>query len=460
MQQTLKVKSPYNLEIIGEYPMDSFSSIQEKISRLQHAQRKWKKTSLKTRVEGVRKALDYFTQHKQQIATDISQQMGRPISQSPGEINGLLERANYLCDIAVESLSPHLLPEKSGFERSIEREPLGVIFVISAWNFPLLVTVNSVVPALLAGNTVLLKHSSQTPAIGKHFEKAFQQIGDFTDLLQHVIIDHATTGKLIEELDIQHVVFTGSVSGGQQILQHTAKKFMQPQLELGGKDAAYVAEDADIEAAAATVVDGAMFNSGQSCCGIERVYVHKKIYDQFVSRSQQIIAEYRLGDPLSENTNLGPMVTEKAARYADSQVQAAVKLGAKVLIGGKIKQFSKGYFYEPTLVVDVKQNMELMQEENFAPILPVLEVDSLEQAIGLVNDSRYGLTCAIFTKDLEKAKKFAAEVETGTVFMNRCDYLDPALAWTGVKDSGCGSALSHLGFLSVTRAKSLHFKKV
>lgn len=459
MAALLKVKNPYSQEIVGEYPMDQLTDVEQKLSKLHTAQKQWKKVPLKQRIQAVQKALEYFTENKEKIAKDISQQMGRPIAQSPGEINGLLERANYLCSIAEEALSQMALPEKPNFERAIVREPLGVIFVISAWNYPLLVTVNSVVPALLAGNTVLLKHSSQTPAIGKHFEKAFQKMGSFSDLLHQVIIDHETTGKVIEDLDIQHVVFTGSVSGGQQILKHTAKKFMQPQLELGGKDAAYVAEDADLEAAAATVVDGAMFNSGQSCCGIERVYVHKSIYEQFVQKSKKVIADYKLGDPLSPETNLGPLVSEKATKYAETQLKEALKLGAKVVAGGNVKKIAGGFFLEPTLVVDVKQKMELMQEENFAPILPVMPVDSMEQAIELVNDSQYGLTSAIFTRDIQKAKTFAENVNTGTVFMNRCDYLDPALPWTGVKNSGVGSALSHLGFLSVTRAKALHFKK-
>lgn len=456
---TLKVKNPFNQEPVGEYPMDSFEDVSKKLKLLQSAQAKWKKVSLSDRVAAVQNALNYFTENKQQIAKDISLQMGRPISQSPGEIKGLLERANYLCGIAVETLTPMKLTEKPGFERSIVRDPLGVIFVISAWNYPLLVAVNSVVPALLAGNTVLLKHSSQTPLIGKHFEKAFFAMGGVENLIQQVMVDHPTTGKIIEELDIQHVVFTGSVSGGREILKHTAKKFMQPQLELGGKDAAYVAEDADVDSAAATLIDGAMFNSGQSCCGIERAYVHRKVYEQFIKHSLQVIADYKLGDPLDPSTNLGPMVTEKAAKYAESQVQSAVKGGAQILAGGHIKKISGGYFFEPTLLANVKQNMELMQEENFAPILPVMPVDSMEQALELVNDSKYGLTSAIFTKDIQKAQIFAENANTGTVFMNRCDYLDPALPWTGVKDSGCGSALSLLGFLSVTRAKSLHFKK-
>ena len=234
---------------------------------------------------------------------------------------------------------------------------------------------------------------------------------------------------------------------------------MQPQLELGGKDAAYVAEDADIAQAAATVVDGAMFNSGQSCCGIERAYVHKSILPQFIEECKKVLADYKLGDPADSKTNLGPLVSEKAALYAEKQVKAATDSGAKILAGGKIQKIGGGFFFEPTLMTDVQQKMEVMQEENFAPVLPVLGVSSLDEAIGFVNDSRYGLTSAIFTQDIEKAKTFAAKVNTGTVFMNRCDYLDPALPWTGVKDSGCGSALSHLGFFSVTRAKAINFRK-
>ncbi|MEQ1664632.1 MAG: aldehyde dehydrogenase family protein [Bdellovibrionales bacterium] len=438
----IKVKSPFSQEVVGEFKLDNLANVKTKLESLHSSQLKWKALPLIKRVEAVKKGLEYFLINKQSIARDISLQMGRPISQAPGEINGLLERGNYLCDIAIETLSPKPLPDKPGFDRAIQREPLGVIFVISAWNYPLLVTVNSVVPALLAGNTVLLKHSSQTPAIGKHFEKAFQELAGISSLIQAVVVDHKTTGQIIENLNVQHVVFTGSVAGGRQILKHTSRKFMQPQLELGGKDAAYVAEDADVDAAAATVVDGAMFNSGQSCCGIERAYVHEKVYDQFIKKCLQVISEYKMGDPLDASTNLGPLVSEKAAREADAQVRAATKKGAKILSGGHIKKIDGGFFYEPTLM-----------------ILPVIKVKSLEEALEKVNDSKYGLTSAIFTKDIAKAKTFAASANTGTVFMNRCDYLDPALPWTGVKDSGCGSALSHLGFLSVTRAKAIHFKK-
>ena len=457
--QTLKVKSPFTQAVVGEYDFEGMEAVKTKFDLAQNSFLQWKTIMLQERIQLVKEALEYFTKNKEKIANDISQQMGRPISQAAGEINGLLERANYLCSIAEKTLKTEELPEKPGFYRAITREPLGVIFVISAWNYPLLVTVNSVVPALLAGNTVLLKHSSQTPAIGEHFQKAFGKMGQYQNLLQQLIVDHAMTGKIIEELDVQHVVFTGSVSGGARILTHTSKKFMQPQLELGGKDAAYVAEDADVVNAAATVVDGAMFNSGQSCCGIERAYVHASVYPQFIAECKKVINDYKLGDPMDKATNLGPLVSEKAARYAEKQLKAATLAGAVIEAGGAVIKIGNGHFIEPTLLTNVKQNMEVMQEENFAPVLPVLKVNSLEEAIDLVNDSQYGLTSAIFTNDIAKAREFAAKVNTGTVFMNRCDYLDPALPWTGVKNSGVGSALSHLGFLSVTRAKAIHFRK-
>lgn len=459
MTHILQVKNPYNQKIVGEYPIDTLNTVATKIAQLKQAQLSWCQIPLRDRIEAVQAALSYFNEHRQEIALDISQQMGRPISQSPKEIDGLLERANYLCSIAEDTLTPQLLPEKKGYYRAIQRDPLGIVFIISAWNYPLLVTINSLIPSLIAGNTVLLKHSSQTPAIGHHFEKAFQKMAGITNLLQQVIIDHAMTGRIIEQFDIHHVVFTGSVKGGQEILQNTAKKFMQPQLELGGKDAAYIDKSANIESSVASVIDGAMFNSGQSCCGIERAYVHQQIYEQFIQKSLEFLAEYQLGDPLVATTNFGPLISQSSAEAVDRQVQAAVQAGAKILAGGRIRKIDAGFFYEPTLMIDVKQDMAIMQEENFAPILPIISVNSLEQAIDLVNDSTYGLTAAIYTQEPAQARIFADRVRVGTVFMNRCDYLDPALPWTGVKNSGCGSALSHLGFLSVTRAKALHFKE-
>lgn len=453
----LVCKNPFNNEVIGEFDYDTFEQAKAKVQTLTKNQVWWSEQSLAKRLSAVKEALQYFEKNREKVATDICEQMGRPLHQSRGELNGFFERANYLCSIAESTLRPDQFTDKPGFDRSIEHTPLGLIFVISAWNYPLLITVNSVVPALISGNTVLLKHSSLTPKIGKHFENAFGNLLG-KQVLSQVIVDHENTGRIIEELSINHVVFTGSVAGGHSILKHTSKKFMQPALELGGKDGAYVHKDANIQQAVDTIVDGAMFNSGQSCCGIERVYVHEDVYDDFVKRSQKLIESYRLGDPKNESTSLGPVAQPKSANHMKKQVDDAVKAGAKILSGGKIETINKGTFFQPTLLVDVKNDMQVMQEENFGPIMPVMAVKNVEEGIEKVNDSHYGLTAAIFTKDQGVARKFAEKANVGTVFMNRCDYLDPALPWTGVGDSGVGSALSKYGFYNVTRRKGLHFK--
>lgn len=454
---TLTTKNPFTQAITGEFDYDSFEQASSKVETLKTNQKWWMQQPLQKRLSYIKEALQYFEKNREVIANDICEQMGRPLHQSRGELNGFFERANYLVSIAEATLKPDQITDKPGFDRSIEHVPLGLIFVISAWNFPLLITVNSVLPALISGNTVLLKHSSLTPKIGKHFENAFGKLGGKQTLSQ-IIVNHANTGRIIEELPIDHVVFTGSVEGGHNILKHTSKKFMQPALELGGKDGAYVHKDANIQHAVDTIVDGAMFNTGQSCCGIERAYVHEAVYDEFIRKAQKLIETYRLGDPKNEQTSLGPVAQSKSTDVMKDQINAAVKGGAKVLTGGKVETISKGTFFQPTLVVDVKNNMTIMQEENFGPILPVMPVKNLEEGISMVNDSVYGLTAAIFTNDKEVAKKFATEANVGTVFMNRCDYLDPALPWTGVGDSGVGSALSKYGFYSVTRRKGLHFK--
>jgi acyl-CoA reductase-like NAD-dependent aldehyde dehydrogenase len=449
--------NPFTQEITGTFEFDTFEQVQSKVHNLVKSQKTWAQMSVKDRLEKVKPALIYFDKNREQIAKDICEQMGRPLHHSRGELRGFFERAEYLCSIAEAALAPDILNDKPGFERSIEHVPLGVIFVISAWNFPLLITVNSVVPALIAGNTILLKHSSLTPLIGRHFENAFGQLGGL-QVLSQTIIDHEVTGRVIDDLPINHLVFTGSVSGGKSILKHTSKKFMMPALELGGKDAAYIHRDADIQHAVDTVVDGAMFNAGQSCCGMERAYVHKDVYDDFVARAKKLIESYKIGDPKDESTSLGPLAQAKSAAEMREQVVRAEKAGAKVLVGGHSQVIGQGTFFQATLLTNVKNDMAIMQEENFGPILPVMSVSGLEEAIQMNNDSVYGLTAAIFTKDISVAKEFARQANVGTVFMNRCDYLDPALPWTGVKDSGVGSALSKYGFYGLTRRKGLHFK--
>ncbi|OFZ10861.1 MAG: hypothetical protein A2Z20_03910 [Bdellovibrionales bacterium RBG_16_40_8] len=457
---TLITKNPFTGEETARFSLETYSHAHEKLLSLKNAQISWRQLKLSQRLELVHEGLKYFDQNREKIAVDICEQIGRPLAHARNELNGFFERANYLCSIAESVLKPDKLEDKPGFERSIEHAPLGVVFVISAWNYPLLITVNSVIPALIAGNTVLLKHSSLTPKIGAHFEMAFKNLGPYKNLLIQTVIDHTVTGELIEKSPVDHVVFTGSVSGGRSILRHTSHKFMMPALELGGKDAAYVHSDADIQHAAETIVDGAMYNAGQSCCGMERAYVHESIYDDFIIKAKKLVDAYTIGDPTDESTSLGPLAQEKSVKIILEQINEAKKNGAKIISGGNIKKISAGTFFQATLLTDVKNNMQIMQEENFGPVLPVMKVHNMEEALRHINDSAYGLTAAIFTKNLKLAHEFAAQADVGTVFMNRCDYLDPALPWTGVKHSGCGSSLSKYGFYSVTRNKAIHFRTI
>lgn len=458
MLSTIKCTNPFTNKVIGEFDLENFEQQSEKVHLLKLSQKSWNMISLEQRIETVTKALKYFEIHKDEVAKDISEQMGRPLHQCYGEIKGLFERANYLLSIAKESLTTDIFTDKEGFIREIEHSALGTIFIVSAWNFPLLITINSVIPALLAGNTILLKHSSVTPKIGMHFERAFNQMANHQNLLLHSIINHEVTGKVIEELAIDHVIFTGSVTGGKEILKHTSKRFINPTLELGGKDAAYLHYDADIDTSLDTIIDGCMFNAGQSCCGIERLYVHKDIYDSVIEKCKPIIEAYKLGDPKDENVNMGPLAQVKSIKYLEEQMADAIEKGAIIHLGGKRIKIGEGQFFSPTLMSNVDHSMLVMVEENFAPILPIMKVESMDEAIKWMNDSKYGLTSAVFTKDLSIAKKMAQNLETGTVFMNRCDYLDPALPWSGLKNSGCGFSLSKYAFHNVTRKKSIHFK--
>ena len=461
--KTLHPINPFTLETAGEYSMQDFPEIRKRISAARASFEAWKRIEPGQRVEWLRAGLQYFEANRSAIAKDITAQMGKPIWQAENELKGFFERSEYLLDIAEATLRPEILPPKPGFLRRIEHAPLGVVFVIAAWNYPLLIAGNGVLTALLAGNAVLLKHSSLTPAVGEHFARAFGRLGPCDKLLQAVVIDHPSAEKTIQEGDIDHVIFTGSVEGGRAIQRSAASRsvpgrFLDCNLELGGKDGAFVAEDADVAKAAADLVDGAMYNAGQSCCGIERVYVHRAVHDEFLERCRGLVAEYVLGNPLEHKTTLGPLASAKAARTMAEQVGEAKSKGARVLHGGDVRTLGKGVFFEPTLLAGVDHSMAVMREENFGPILPVMAVRDEGEAFRLMADSPYGLTSVIYSRDIDLANRFAAEMDTGTVFLNRCDYLDPALPWTGVRASGRGTTLSKFGFYGLTRRKAIHFR--
>jgi acyl-CoA reductase-like NAD-dependent aldehyde dehydrogenase len=391
------------------------------------------------------------------LAEELTWQIGRPLSQSPGELQrGFHERAIYMCDVAEKTLQDVQVEPKSGFQRFIRREPLGAVFVIAPWNYPWLTSVNAVVPALLAGNSVILKMAAQTPLVAERYLEAFRVAGLPDGVFQFLHLDHGQVAKVIGDGRIGFVAFTGSVPGGHAVQRAAAGRFIATGLELGGKDPAFVRADAPLEATVENLVDGAFFNSGQSCCAVERIYVDRKIYQPFVDAFVTLTRQYRLGNPLERETTLGPMVRTAAADAVRAQIQEAVHKGAKRLLNMGDKPGTP--YLPPEVLVNVNHGMALMSEETFGPAIGIMPVAGDEEAIALMNDSRYGLTASIWTTDAEAAVRIGDRVDTGTWFMNRCDYLDPALAWTGVKDSGRGCTLSRLGLETFTRPKSFHLR--
>lgn len=407
-----------------------------------------------------RRALDYFEANRQTIAEQISWQMGRPIAHSSGEVSGLVERASYMMDIAEPSLADIVPKPSAGFKRFIRREPLGTVLVVAPWNYPLLTTTNAVFPALLAGNSVILKPSAQTPLAAEHFAKAFEHSGIPDGGLQCLHLNHADTSAIIQRKAVDFVCFTGSVDAGRRIAVAAAERFVGAGLELGGKDPAYVMPDADMTNTVEQLIDGAFFNAGQSCCGIERIYAHESIYQEFVERYCAGVRAYRLGNPLEASTTLGPVAKQSAAAYIREQIKSAESQGAKRTIAADSfpADDGRGCYLAPQVLIEVNHDMSIMREESFGPVVGIMPVKNHDQAITLMNDSDLGLTASLWTQDAKVAEAMGARIQTGTVFMNRCDYLDPALAWTGVKDTGLGVSLSALGFAQLSRAKSYHLK--
>ena len=451
-----KTITPVDGSIYLQRELASHRAIEQALDKAVKAQRAWKQVPVAERAALCRRMADWCVQRADELATELSWQMGRPVSQTPGEVKrGFHERAMYMCGIAEEALQDISLP-KEGFQRFIRREPLGVVFVVAPWNYPWLTSVNAVIPALLAGNSVILKMAAQTPLVAERYAEAFKAVGLPAGVFQHLVLDHAQVAKTIGDPRVAFVAFTGSVPGGHAIQQAAAKRFIPTGLELGGKDPAYVRADASLNYAVENLVDGAYFNSGQSCCGIERIYVDKKIFRPFVEGFVELTRQYRLGNPLEKETNLGPLVRTAAADTVRSQVREAVRKGAKALL--KLKDKPGTPYLPPEVLVNVDHGMNVMVEESFGPVVGIQAVKNDAEAVRLMNDSRYGLTASIWTRDAEAALRIGDQVETGTWFMNRCDYLDPALAWTGVKDSGRGCTLSKLGLEAFTRPKSFHLR--
>ncbi|MCB9614863.1 MAG: aldehyde dehydrogenase family protein [Sandaracinus sp.] len=460
MTDVQKTVSPIDGQVIAEHPLASASEADAVLGRAQKAFEGWRRTSLEERTKRVGAFVDALVAKKSTLADELTSQMGRPRRYTEGELGGFEDRARTMMRLAPEALADVDPGDKAGFVRRLHREPLGVVLVLSPWNYPWLTAVNAVVPALLSGNVVLLKHSDQTPLVADRMSEAAKEAGLPEGVFSHVHASHDRVAEMVRDSRVAYVAFTGSVEGGHAVVKAASERFVGLGLELGGKDPAYVAADAPFDFAVENVVDGAFFNSGQSCCAVERVYVHASIWERFVEAFVALTKQYVLGDPREQATTLGPVVRARNAQGIQAQIDAAIAAGAKSLIDPKsFAGAERGLPYlAPQVLVDVTHDMAFMRDETFGPAIGLMKVQSDEEALRLMNDSRYGLTASIWTSDLQRAETLGAALETGTVFMNRCDYLDPELAWVGVKDSGRGCTLSRWGFESLTRPKSFHLR--
>lgn len=483
--------------MVGEVGFLQRYEIENALRKAVKAQKEWSILPLEERKLKVNQFIKTFTEGADAIAKEISMQMGKPVKQSHNEIKGFVFRTESFVAQAEQALKPQIVeqpaPDRLGttvplpwpylpdqhkcegvslgksskkgetkpvFHRSVSREPVGIVAIVAPWNYPLLTVCNALIPAVLAGNAVVIKPSLITALTGQRIAKAFETVGFPDGLVQNLIVSHEDfSNHILREPKVGYVSFTGSNEGGAKVLLEAATHghFMGVGLELGGKDAMYIAEDADIDDAVANAVDGAAYNAGQSCCATERIYVHAKHYDKFLERAKQLLSEYRLGDPLNETTTMGPLALEKAPARLEQLVYDARRRGANVILGGRATG-DRRTFFQPTLVADAAPSMALIQEEAFGPIVTVQKVYDDQHAIEQVNNSRYGLTASIWTQSVERAEWFAQRADVGTVFMNRCDYLDPFLSWSGRKDSGMGNSMGMAGFAAVTQLKNRHFK--
>ena len=456
-----QIISPIDGSVYATRSYADHVAIQKTLERSQSVFSSWRSTPLEVRKEICQKAVNYLVEQADGLGQEITHMMGRPIRYTPYEIKGgFKERAEHMISLSESALQEIPASSREGFRRFIRKEPLGTILVLSPWNYPYLTSVNAVIPALLAGNCVILKHADQTALCAERYAEAFSAAGLPEGVFQFLHLTHGQTAELVQDSGIAHIAFTGSVEGGKAIQNALNERFITCGLELGGKDPAYVRADVELPFAVENLVDGAYFNSGQSCCGIERIYVHDSIYDSFINLFAQTTINYTLGDPRNPEVTLGPVVRDSNAKKIRLQIDKAIENGARTLIDpSSFPNFLGSNYLPPQILLDVDHSMEIMQEETFGPVVGIMSVRDDEEALKLMNDSKYGLTASIWTRDINKALEIGDQLETGTFFVNRCDYLDPTLAWTGVKDSGKGCTLSTLGFDQFVRPKSFHIRE-
>ena len=450
-ERVFRTLTPIDGSVVVERPLASDAEIEATLTRAVEAQRRWAELPVAERAAICTRAVEWCVARADELGAELTSQMGRPIAHSPFELRrGFQERGRYMAEIAAPALANIEVERSEHFHRFIRREPLGVVLVVSPWNFPWLTSVNA----------VILKMAQQTPLVAERYAEAFAAAGMPAGVFQYLHVDHDQVARIIADERVAFVAFTGSVAGGVAVQRAATGRFIGMALELAGKDAAYVRADAALEHAVENIVDGAFFNAGQSCCSVQRTYVDRRIYDRFVDAAVALTNAYLLGDPRDPATTIGPMVRTDAADSVRGQVQEAIRSGAKPLVDqSRFAADKEGTAYmAPRILTNVSHDMRVMREETFGPVMTVMPVSGDDEAIRLINDSRYGLTSSVWTTDPESALRIGNRIETGTWFMNRCDYLDPALAWTGVKDSGRGCTLSELGIEIFTRPKSFHLR--
>ncbi len=459
---SLDIISPVNGELYASLAQTSDAAIAAALEKARLAQEKWAVTPIETRAKLCRGLVQTLVDNAEKLGGEMSWQIGRPCRYTPNEIKGgFAERAHYMIDIAAQALSDIRPGDGVGVKRFIRKKPLGIVFLVAAWNYPYLTAVNALIPALMAGNCVILKHARQSLLVGEALANAARAANLPEGVLTHLVLTHAQAARIIADAAIDHVNFTGSVAGGHEVQNAARTRFISMGLELGGKDAAYVRADADIDYAAEQLVDGSFFNSGQSCCGIERIYVARAQFDAFVARAVELTRGYQLGDPLDPETTLGPVINAAAASTIRRTIAEAVQQGASPLIDEEAFPYSlhpAGTYLAPQILINVTHDMRIMREETFGPVVGIMPVESDAEAVSLMNDSVYGLTASVWTRDPDVAEAIGNQLRVGTLFMNRCDYVDPALAWTGWGDTGRGTTLSSLGYDHLTRPMSFHLK--
>ena len=454
----MQIINPATEEVIKELTEDTAEALAKKFQQLKSARPKWSQYPLAQRISIIRKFSGLLAEEIEALAQVLTGEVGKPLQQARNEVNGARIRIQWLTENAETYLADEVMTRADGLEERISYEPLGVVCNISAWNYPYLVGVNVFVPALLAGNTVMYKPSEYATLTGLEIERLLRKAGVPSDAF-HVAIGAKSTGEALLELPFDGYFFTGSYKTGKYIYEKVSARMVPCQCELGGKDPLYVADDvADVGSVAAATADGAFYNNGQSCCAVERIYVHEKIYDQYVEAFRREVSSWKKGKPTDEGVYFGPVTRKDQIPVLEKQVEDAVSKGAKVLIGGK-RADGKGYFFEPTVLVNVNHNMQMMRDESFGPVIGIMKVKSDEDAIELMQDTEYGLTASVYSKDQSRAEKILRNIDAGTGYWNCCDRVSAAVPWSGRKHSGFGATLSHIGMRAFTKPKAYHLKR-